>query len=1001
MGECAHSGGGHGTSFRTAKVAFRVRRGFVLLPSRSAVTTAYQEILRNMSTQWSSEKVRQTFVDYYCKTRSHTHWPSSPVVPHHDPTLLFANAGMNQFKPIFLGQADPSSPLYPLKRAANSQKCIRAGGKHNDLDDVGKDTYHHTFFEMLGNWSFGDYFKKEAIDWAWELLTQVYMLPGERLYATYFGGNESLNLPADDEARLLWLQYLPPERVLPFGMKENFWEMGETGPCGPCSEIHFDRDGGRDASSLVNCDDPTVIEIWNLVFMQFNREADRSLRLLPAKHVDTGMGMERLTSILQGVRSNYDTDIFMCLFDAIQRVTGARRYQGLVGADDTQLIDTAYRVVADHIRTLSFAIADGCVPSNDGRGYVLRRILRRGVRYGRQKLGAPKGFFAMLVQPLVEKMGPSYPELVRAQSTIQDVIEDEETQFNRTLDKGEAAFSKLAAEIKAAGGKVVSGASAFLLYDSYGFPVDLTEIMAAEAGLVVDKAGYIAEMERAKERSRAAAKKGDASRIVLQAEQTDFLTKNGVPKTADDSKYIWEDVDAKLVAIYSGSEFVQTVEEGKRCALIFDQSNFYAESGGQVGDQGLIRSTGNGPAEFAVQDVQSYGGYVIHIGAVVAGSFAVGSVASLSVDYELRKQTAANHSCTHLLNFALRSVLGASVDQKGSLVDPLKLRFDFNHNGPVAVEKLAEVEKIVRDRIAQDVPVHSRLVPLPQAQKIAALRAVFGETYPDPVRILSVGADIPEVLAAQGDQRWFGYSIELCGGTHLNHTAQALDFALISEEGIAKGIRRIAAVTRDAARNAIIDGQDLLQRAKQLAAAPAGTPGLSAKLNELAAELKQMSVPLVVAREIAGAFDDVTKKLKEEASRSSALKKKALSDWAEQQAAAADAGNLRVVFADVPEADGDAKNLGAVVDVFKAKSTTKPALFLTSALPDHQKVLAFAFVPEPTDKLNAKDWVAQSIQSVGGRGGGKADVAQGTFNNTDGAVTKVLNAAVELGRMIV
>lgn len=424
--------------------------------------------------------VRRSFIEFFESKKEHTFFPSSPAVPHDDPTLMFANAGMNQYKPIFLGNVPESSPLAGLKRAVNSQKCIRAGGKHNDLEDVGKDTYHHTFFEMLGNWSFGDYFKKESIDWAWELLTDVWGVDRTRLYATYFGGDEKLGLEPDIEARDFWLEHLPEDRVIPGNVKDNFWEMGDTGPCGPCSELHYDRIGGRNAAKRVNADVEDVIEIWNLVFIQYDRQPDGSLKPLPDKHVDTGMGLERIAGILRGVDSNYDTDLFTPIFGAIERITGARGYRGKFGSEDPDGIDTAYRVIADHVRTLTIALTDGAVPSNEGRGYVLRRILRRAVRFGRQTLGAKPGFFSQLVPVVIEHMGEAFPELRRDPQRVIDLIYEEEESFGKTLDRGITLFAE-AADAAGAGGRI-TGEDAFKLYDTYGFPVDLTMQMAEERG---------------------------------------------------------------------------------------------------------------------------------------------------------------------------------------------------------------------------------------------------------------------------------------------------------------------------------------------------------------------------------------------------------------------------------------------------------------------------------------------------------------------------------------
>jgi len=589
---------------------------------------------------------------------------------------------MNQFKPIFLGQADPTGPLAPLKRAANTQKCIRAGGKHNDLDDVGKDTYHHTFFEMLGNWSFGDYFKEEAITWAWQLLTRVYGLAPERIYVTYFAGDATFGLKADEEARAIWLRFLPAERILPFDKKANFWEMGDTGPCGPCSEIHYDRLGGRDAGSLVNMDDPTVIEIWNIVFMQFNREPNGSLRELPAKHIDTGMGFERLTSILQGAMSNYDTDIFMPIFGEISARTGARPYSGKLGAEDVGGIDMAYRVVGDHIRTLTFAITDGCNPSNEGRGYVLRRILRRAVRYAQQKLGAKVGFFSSLVPVVVELFGDAFPELRRKAGFVQEVLRDEEESFSRTLTKGIREFNARASAVAAGG--TLPGSDAFFLYDSMGFPFDLTKLMAEEAGLTADAEGFAACMAEQKARSQAAGRFArDTDQLVLEAEQTAWLIKAGVKPTLDDAKYDWHCASGpvtRVAAIYAGKELGfltgdATAAPGAPTAtvgILLDATSFYAESGGQVADSGALYALAPGtplaeaeagvpeaPAgSLTVADVQVFGGFVLHIGTVTQGAFRVGDTVRCAPDYERRGFIAPNHTMTHVLNYALREVMG-------------------------------------------------------------------------------------------------------------------------------------------------------------------------------------------------------------------------------------------------------------------------------------------------------------------------------------------------------
>ncbi|TQD90391.1 hypothetical protein C1H46_024028 [Malus baccata] len=772
---------------RPLAAAYRCHSSSAKASSPSAMPGAESQGL-----EWPAKRVRDTFVKFF-EEKGHVFWKSSPVVPHNDPTLLFANAvdllldftvaenepggsvpsyilgfcanvepesGMNQFKPIFLGTADPNTQLSKLTRACNTQKCIRAGGKHNDLDDVGKDTYHHTFFEMLGNWSFGDYFKKEAIGWAWELLTKVYKLPEDRIYATYFGGDEKAGLAPDDEARELWLKFLPAGHVLPFGCKDNFWEMGDTGPCGPCTEIHYDRIGNRDAASLVNNDDPTCIEIWNLVFIQFNRESDGSLKPLPAKHVDTGMGFERLTSILQNKMSNYDTDVFMPIFDAIQQATGAPPYSGKVGVDDVDKIDMAYRVVADHIRTLSFSIADGSRPGNDGREYVLRRILRRAVRYGNDVLKAKEGFFNGLVHILVTLMGDVFPEVQQHEAHIREIIKEEEETFEKTLQKGIERFKKAAQDVQ---GKTFSGQDAFVLWDTFGFPLDLTQLMAEERGLMVDVEGFNNAMDEARERSRSAQNKQAGGAIVMDADATATLHKRGVAATDDSFKFIWnQDHESVVKAIYTGSEFINSASAGNEVGIVLESTNFYAEQGGQIFDTGSLEGSS---FSFQVCNVQIYGGFVVHIGSFSgeSGKLLVGEKVNCKVDYNRRKLIAPNHTCTHMLNFALREVLGNHVDQKGSIVLAEKLRYDFSHGKPVDPDSLRRIESIVNEQIRAELGVYAKEVALVDAKRINGLRAVFGEVYPDPVRVVAIGRKVEDLLDYPENEEWLSISAELCG----------------------------------------------------------------------------------------------------------------------------------------------------------------------------------------------------------------------------------------------
>ena len=806
---------------------------------RSRLRPRFGNVFRMSSggtTQWPVERVRAEFVDYFVKKHEHVNYKSSPVVPVNDPTLLFANAGMNQFKPIFIGTVDPSSPLAELKRAVNSQKCIRAGGKHNDLEDVGKDTYHHTFFEMLGTWSFGNYFKTEAIEWAWDILVNVYKLPKERLYASYFAGDEAQGLPCDTEARDLWLKFLPPERVIPFDKKANFWEMGETGPCGPCSEIHFDRIGGRDASKLVNADDPDVIEIWNLVFIQYNREASGELRQLPDKHIDTGMGLERLTSILQDKRSNYDTDVFDPIFKEIESIIGCPPYEGKLGAEDAaqNYRDMAYRVVADHIRTLSFAIADGAVPSNEGRGYVLRRVLRRAVRYGMQTLGGEPGFFSKLVPVVATRLGDAFPELRTKSALVTSVIADEERAFSSLLERGVKYFAELVEEVRREGKTAISGDRAFYLYDTLGFPVDLTQLMAAEKGLTVDLDGFQRAMTEQKERSRLATRnKRLAGRTALkfEAEQTSFLQKSSVLPTDDAPKYAWDKpVSSSVKAIFTSDGFVPQLgaKEYETVGVVLEATPFYAESGGQVADSGTLSVVVAGKeVVLDVIDAQTYAGYTLHTcvaaeeGQSLAG-LANGAKVTALVDYARRRKVAPNHTMTHVLNFALRRVLGGDVDQKGSQVSEEKFRFDFSCAKALTADEVEQTEKIINGVIDAQLNVHSKVVPLKEAMAIKGLRAVFGEAYPDPVRVISVGPQVDSLVANPASDSWMEHSIEFCGGTHLENTRDAEACCIVEETAVAKGIRRVSGITGPEAKRAFARAAEMSAQVRALSAAVAG-----------------------------------------------------------------------------------------------------------------------------------------------------------------------------------
>lgn len=651
---------------------------------------------------------------------------------------------------------------------------------------------------MLGNWSFGDYFKKGAIEYSWELLTKVYGLEPDRLYVTYFEGYEAGGLEPDLEAKELWRSVgVSDDHILPGDMKDNFWEMGDQGPCGPCSEIHYDRIGGRNAAHLVNQDDPNVLEIWNNVFIQYNRQPDKSLQPLPNKHVDTGLGFERLVSVLQNKMSNYDTDIFIPLFETIKEITGAREYRGKFGEEDRDGIDTAYRVVADHVRTLTFAISDGATPNNEGRGYVVRRVLRRGARYARKYFGSDIGeFFSKIVPTLVQQMGEMFPEIKKKESDVVEILNEEEESFAKTLDRGERQFENYAQQSKLKDLKRLHGADVWRLYDTFGFPVDLTRIMAEERGLEIDDKEFEEARLKAKEASKGD-RKAASDLVKLDVHDINKLSRMaGVMATDDSAKHGRGNITSHIKTIYHANQFVQStkdIPEGAQLGLILDQTNFYAEQGGQEYDTGKIII--DGTAELEVQNVQMYGGYVLHTGYMKYGSLSAGDEVLCEYDELRRWPIRNNHTGTHILNFALREVLGDGVDQRGSLVAAEKLRFDFSHKSNISDEDLEKIEDISTKYIRQNFGVYAKDVPLATAREIEGVRAVFGETYPDPVRVVSVGVEVEELLQNVKDPKWREVSVEFCGGTHVQKTGDIKDLVILEESGIAKGIRRIIAVT--------------------------------------------------------------------------------------------------------------------------------------------------------------------------------------------------------------
>jgi alanyl-tRNA synthetase len=845
-----------------------------------------------------SSEIRSRFLEYF-ESNGHTIVPSSPLVPGNDPTLLFTNSGMVQFKDVFLGQEKR-----PYVRATTAQRCVRAGGKHNDLENVGYTARHHTFFEMLGNFSFGDYFKRDAIRFAWELLTEVYKLPKDKLWTTVYH--------EDDEAYEIWTKVIgvPADRCVRIGDKpgagnyqsDNFWQMADTGPCGPCSEIFYDHGpeipGGPPGSP--DADGDRYIEIWNLVFMQFNRDDKGVLHPLPKPSVDTGMGLERIAAVLQGVHSNYEIDLFQDLIKAAARETGAK-----------DLHNNSLKVIADHIRATAFLIVDGVIPSNEGRGYVLRRIIRRAIRHG-YKLGQTKPFFYRLVPDLAKAMGGAYPELVNAQERAGQVLKQEEERFAETLENGmkvlEGALTRE--------DKMLDGETVFQLYDTYGFPVDLTADIARERGVRMDYAGFEQAMQRQRERARAASRFSAAQAVEYSGRATEF------------HGYEHLSLDASVVALYKEGTQTDEIHAGEDAVVVLDRTPFYAESGGQVGDRGeLVSPSGT----FIVDDTQKIQAEVYgHKGRLKTGRLHVGDHVSAHVDTVARARAAWNHSATHLMHAALRKVLGSHVQQKGSLVDPQRTRFDFSHNEPMTAAQIREVERLVNDEIRRNHEVSARIMKHDEAIKAGAM-ALFGEKYGDEVRVIGMGE----------------FSTELCGGTHVKRTGDIGFFKIIAETGIAAGVRRVEAVT----------GPGALEWVQQQ----------EAKLNDAAAALK--TTPQDVSAKISQITENV-RTLEKELSR---LKSKLASSQGDELAnQAVDVKGIKVLAASLEGAD--AKGLREAVDKLKGK--LKSAAVVLAAANDGKVSLIAGVTPDLTGKVKAGELVNHVAQQVGGKGGGRPDMAQ-------------------------
>jgi len=860
----------------------------------------------------TAKEIRDSYKRFF-ESKGHTIVPSAPMVIKDDPTLMFTNAGMNQFKDIILGNRIPES-----RRVANSQKCLRVSGKHNDLEEVGHDTYHHTMFEMLGNWSFGDYFKKEAIEWAWEYLVDVLKIDPANLYATVFEGSPEEGLERDEEAAVIWEKFLPKDHILNGDKHDNFWEMGDTGPCGPCSEIHIDSRSKTEkdkipGSELVNKDHPQVIEIWNLVFMQYNRKSDQSLQPLPAKVIDTGMGFERLVRTLQGKHSNYDTDVFQPIIKEIGAITG-KKY----GEDEKT--DIAMRVVSDHIRTIAFSIADGQLPSNAKAGYVIRRILRRAVRYAYTFLNRKEASLYKLIPVLIESMGEAYPELEAQKSLIEKVIIEEEESFLRTLDTGIKLLDKIISDAKATGKTQISGVDAFTLYDTYGFPLDLTELILHENGMTVNNGEFNSEMEKQKARARNAATVEKGDWIVLREGETKFVGYDFTEHEASILRY-------RPVKQKGGTIF----------QIVLDKTPFYAEMGGQTGDRGVLT---NKAETVDVIDTKNENGLIVHIAKQLPNHLEAPVIAR--VDMDKRRASEANHTATHLLDGALREVLGKHVEQKGSLVSPEGIRFDFSHFQKITDEELRRVERLVNEKIREDLPLQEyRELPIEEARKLGAI-ALFGEKYGDKVRVVQ-----------------FGRSVEFCGGVHAASTGRIGMFKIISESSIAAGIRRIEARTGRAVEEMLYDFQDTISTLKNIFQGSSVEIAAKKAIEENSSLKKQ-----------------IEELIREKAAR---IKDKLVEQAIEIE-------GIRVVSTVMPASVALVKDITFGIRAEYPKST----IIVIGSHENGKPMITVSVSDDLTSRFNAGQMVREAAKLIQGGGGGQPHFATAGGKNSEG-----LHAAVE------